>query len=211
MLRLVLVDDHAVVRAGLRLILQTQPDLEIVGEASSGENAVPLVAEVQPDLVVVDLAMGDGIGGIETTRRLRALSPAPQVLIFTTYDTDADIVRAVDAGAVGYVLKTSSPEEIFRAVRTAAMGQSALSTQVASRLMHHLQHRQEALTPREAEILELLTDGLGNRELARRLFISETTVKTHLAHIYTKLGVDGRGAAIAAARQRGIVRPPEHR
>ncbi|WGD37167.1 response regulator transcription factor [Lysinibacter sp. HNR] len=209
MIRVLLVDDHAVVRAGLRLMLETQPDIEVVGEAASGEEAVALLMHNPSDLVLLDLEMGVGMDGIATTKLLRETYPSIQVLIFTTYDTDADIVRAVDSGAIGYVLKASLPEEIFRAIRAGACGESVLSPPVASRIMQQLQNPQEALTPREAEILEQLSSGLSNKELGRRLFISETTVKTHLAHIYTKLGADGRGSAIAIATQRGIIRPPK--
>lgn len=208
MIRVVLVDDHAVVRAGLRLLLESQPDIEVVGEAPQGEAALGLVAESAPDLVLLDLVMGPGADGIETTKRLRAANPEQRVLIFTTYDADADIVRAVDAGAVGYVLKSSEPDEIFRAVRAGARGESVLSPPIASRIMQHLQDPGGALTPREADILESLAGGLSNRQIGAELFISETTVKTHLAHIYAKLGVDGRGQAIAVATQRGLIRAP---
>lgn len=202
MITVLLVDDHLVVRSGLRALLSTQPDIEVVAEASSGEEGVSVALEQAPDVVLMDLAMGAGIDGIEAIRRLRAERPGQAVLVFTTYDSDADIVRAVDAGAMGYLLKDAAPEEIFAAVRGASRGQSHMSAPVASRLFQQMRNPDEALTPREAELLTLLTQGLSNKELGRKLFISEATVKTHLAHIYAKLGVDSRAAAIAKALRR---------
>ena len=202
MITVLLVDDHLVVRSGLRALLSTQPDIEVVAEASSGEDGVAAALEQAPDVVLMDLAMGAGIDGIEAIRRLRAERPAQAVLVFTTYDSDADIVRAVDAGAMGYLLKDAAPDEIFAAVRGASRGQSHMSAPVASRLFQQMRNPDEALTPREAELLTLLTQGLSNKELGRKLFISEATVKTHLAHIYAKLGVDSRAAAIAKALRR---------
>ncbi|WFR84437.1 response regulator transcription factor [Arthrobacter sp. Y-9] len=202
MITVLLVDDHLVVRSGLRALLSTQPDIEVVAEASSGEDGVATALEQAPDVVLMDLAMGAGIDGIEAIRRLRTERPAQAVLVFTTYDSDADIVRAVDAGAMGYILKDAAPDEIFAAVRGASRGQSHMSAPVASRLFQQMRNPDEALTPREAELLTLLTQGLSNKELGRKLFISEATVKTHLAHIYAKLGVDSRAAAIAKALRR---------
>jgi DNA-binding NarL/FixJ family response regulator len=197
-----LVDDHLVVRSGLRALLGTQPDLEVIGEATSGEEAVEQVQEHSPAVVVMDLAMGAGMDGIESIRKIRQRNNGQAILVFTTYDSDADIVRAVDAGAMGYLLKDAAPEEIFAAIRGAAQGKSVMSPPVASRLFQQLRSPEEILTPREAELLSLLTEGLSNRELGQRLFISEATVKTHLAHIYAKLGVDTRAAAIATAIRR---------
>ncbi|WPU09947.1 response regulator transcription factor [Pseudarthrobacter oxydans] len=197
-----LVDDHLVVRSGLRALLGTQPDLQVIGEAASGEEAVERVQEHSPAVVVMDLAMGSGMDGIEAIRKIRKRNSGQAILVFTTYDSDADIVRAVDAGAMGYLLKDAAPEEIFAAIRGAVQGKSVMSPPVASRLFQQLRNPEEILTPREAELLSLLTEGLSNRELGRRLFISEATVKTHLAHIYAKLGVDTRAAAIATAIRR---------
>jgi DNA-binding NarL/FixJ family response regulator len=197
-----LVDDHQVVRSGLRALLGTQPDLRVVAEAASGEEAVHRAQEHAPAVVVMDLAMGAGMDGIEAIRRIREGNSSQAILVFTTYDSDADIVRAVDAGAMGYLLKDAAPEEIFAAIRGAVQGRSVMSPPVASRLFQQLRNPEEILTPREAELLSLLTEGLSNRELGRRLFISEATVKTHLAHIYAKLGVDTRAAAIATAIRR---------
>ncbi|BAH54396.1 response regulator [Rhodococcus opacus] len=200
-----LVDDHAVVRAGLRALLDSQPDIEVIAEAGTGEEAVDAVTTSRPRLVTMDLALGSGIDGVEAIRRIRQVDRTLPVLVFTTYDTDADVVRAIDAGAIGYLLKDSTPQEIFAAVRGAAAGQSVLSPPVASRLLQQMQRPEEALTPREAELLTLLAKGMTNKELGKALFISEATVKTHLAHIYSKLGVDTRAAAVSVAlRRQGI-------
>lgn len=200
-----LIDDHHVVRAGLRALLDSQPDIEVVGQASSGEEGLREADRLRPALVVMDLELGEGMDGVATTRELRAAHPQLPVLIFSAYDTDADVVRVVDAGAIGYVLKDAAPAEIFAAVRGAVVGRSVLSPPVASRLLQQTQNPGGALTPREAELLTLLAQGLSNRELGRRLFISEATVKTHLAHVYAKLGVDSRAGAVAQAlRGQGV-------
>lgn len=205
-MRILLIDDHDVVRAGLRAILGTQTDLEVVGEAADGADGVRQALALQPDVVLMDLAIGAGMDGIEATRRITADAPGIRILVFTTYDSDADIVRVIDAGATGYLLKDSTPEELYAAIRAAAQGQAALSAPVASVLLKRMQQPEGALTPREAEILELLAGGLSNRELGRKLYVSETTIKTHLLHIYRKLGVETRSAAIAEASRRGWVR-----
>lgn len=197
-----LVDDHLVVRSGLRALLGTQPDFDVVAEAATGEEGLELVEQHSPAVVVMDLAMGAGMDGIEAIRQLRQRNSRQAILVFTTYDSDADIVRAVDAGAMGYLLKDAAPDEIFAAIRGAIQGKSVMSAPVASRLFQQLRNPDEVLTPREAELLSLLTEGLSNRELGQRLFISEATVKTHLAHIYAKLGVETRAAAIATAIRR---------
>lgn len=197
-----LVDDHLVVRSGLRALLGTQPDFEVVAEAASGEEALELADRHGPAVVMMDLAMGAGMDGIEAIKQLRQRNSRQAILVFTTYDSDADIVRAVDAGAMGYLLKDAVPDEIFAALRGAVKGKSVMSAPVASRLFQQLRNPDEVLTPREAELLSLLTQGLSNRELGQRLFISEATVKTHLAHIYAKLGVETRAAAIATALRR---------
>jgi len=205
-IRVFLVDDHLVVRAGLRALLDTQPDVEVVGEASSGEEAAAAIQSASPDLVMMDLDMGTGMHGAEAIKRLRNDGLDVPVLVFTTYDTDADVVRAVDAGAIGYLLKDSTPDEIFGAVRGAVAGRSVLSPTVASRLVQQMQRPQEALTARESELLSLLAEGMTNRELGKALFISEATVKTHLGHIYAKLGVDNRSAAVSVALRRDGIR-----
>lgn len=205
-IRVFLVDDHLVVRAGLRALLNTQPDVEVVGEASSGEEAATAIPSASPDLVMMDLDMGTGMHGAEAIKRLRSDGVDVPVLVFTTYDTDADVVRAVDASAIGYLLKDSTPDEIFGAVRGAVAGRSVLSPAVASRLVQQMQRPQEALTARESELLSLLAEGMTNRELGKALFISEATVKTHLGHIYAKLGVDTRSAAVSVALRRDGIR-----
>lgn len=197
-----LVDDHTVVRSGLTALLGTQADIAVVGEAASGEEALEAAQQHAPDVVLMDLAMGAGMDGIEAIKQLRQRTAKQAIIVFTTYDSDADIVRAVDAGAMGYLLKDAAPEEIFAAVRGAVQGKSVMSAPVASRLFQQLRNPDEILTPREAELLSLLTEGLSNRDLGKRLLISEATVKTHLAHIYAKLGVETRAAAIATAIRR---------
>ena len=206
MISVLLVDDHVVVRAGLRALLDSQPDIEVIGEAESGEDAVALAVERSPDLVMMDLALGAGIDGVEAIRRIRAARPEQAVLVFTTYDTDADVVRSLDAGAIGYLLKDSAPRDLFAAIRGAVAGQSVLSPPVAARVLEKMRRPDQALTAREAELLTLLAEGLTNRELGRRLHISEATVKTHLAHIYAKLGVDSRAAAVSIALRRDGIR-----
>ncbi|MFF9865389.1 response regulator [Streptomyces sp. NPDC013953] len=194
--RLLLCDDHAVVRAGLRALLGSAPGIEVVGEAGSGEEAVAMAAKLRPDVVLMDLQLGAGIDGAEATRRIAA--PGVRVLVLTTYDTDADITRAIDAGAAGYLLKAERPEELFAAIHAAAEGRTALS-----RVVHR--RRAPALTDRELDILGQLARGLGNREIARALFISEATVKTHLGRIYSKLGVDTRAGAVAVAKEQRLL------
>lgn len=206
MITVLLVDDHLVVRAGLRALLDSQPDIEVVGEAESGEDAVTMAADLSPALVMMDLALGSGIDGVEAIRRIRAARRDQPVLVFTTYDTDADVVRALDAGAIGYLLKDSAPRDLFAAIRGAVAGQSVLSPPVAARVLDKMRRPDQALTAREAELLTLLAEGLTNRELGKRLHISEATVKTHLAHIYAKLGVDTRAAAVSIALRRDGIR-----
>ncbi len=206
MISVLLVDDHLVVRAGLRALLDSQPDIEVIGEADTGEDAVAMAADRTPDVVMMDLALGAGIDGVEAIRRIRAARPDQPVLVFTTYDTDADVVRALDAGAIGYLLKDSAPQDIFGAISGAVAGRSVLSPPVASRVLDRMRRPDQALTAREAELLSLLAEGLTNKELGKRLFISEATVKTHLAHIYAKLGVDSRAAAVAIALRREGIR-----
>ncbi|MFI9240616.1 response regulator transcription factor [Streptomyces cinnamoneus] len=207
--RLLLCDDHAVVRAGLLALLASEPGIEVVGEAGTGEAAVALAAKLQPDVVLMDLQLGPGIGGVEATRRITAAAGGTtHVLVLTTYDTDADVTRAIEAGATGYLLKAERPEELFSAVHAAAQGRTALSAPVAGRVMAHLRGARPAtgtLTERERDILGQLARGLGNREIARALFISEATVKTHLGRIYAKLGVDTRAGAVAVAKEQRLL------
>ncbi|GAA1027671.1 MULTISPECIES: response regulator transcription factor [Amycolatopsis] len=204
MIRLLLADDHPVVRAGLRAVLETEPDLEVVAEASSAEEAVRLAAEV--DVVLMDLQFGSGMHGSEATAAITASSDAPKVLVLTTYDTDGDILAAIEAGATGYLLKDAPPEDLAAAVRNAATGQTVLAPAVAHRLMTRMRTPAAALSPREIEVLGLVADGLSNLEISKRLFLSQATVKSHLVHIYTKLGVDSRTAAVAAGKEQGLIR-----
>ncbi|QGK69940.1 response regulator [Allosaccharopolyspora coralli] len=204
--RLLLVDDHPVVRRGLRAMFDDRDDMTVVAEAADGQQALDVLSETTVDLVLMDLQMGAGMDGVTATRRITELPDSPQVLVLTTYDTDADILAAVEAGATGYMLKDAPPEQLCDAVRAAARGQTALAPDVAARLLGRLRTPKPALSNREVEILRLLARGLSNRALSKELFISEATVKTHLVHIYDKLGVDNRTAAIAAALDHGIIR-----
>ncbi|KUO02691.1 response regulator [Streptomyces caeruleatus] len=204
--RILVCDDHAVVRAGLLALLDSAPDIEVVGEAGTGEEALALAAKLTPDVVLMDLQLGEGIDGVETTRRL-ASSPGSRthVLVLTTYDTDADITRAIEAGATGYLLKAERPDELFAAIHAAAEGRTALSAPVAGRVMANLRRPRPALTDRERDILAQLARGIGNRDIARALYISEATVKTHLRRVYDKLGVDTRAGAVAVAKERRLL------
>ncbi|MDV5147367.1 MULTISPECIES: response regulator transcription factor [unclassified Streptomyces] len=202
--RILLCDDHVVVRAGLLALLGSTPDIEVVGEAGSGEEAVAMAAKLKPDVVLMDLQLGPGIDGVEATRLIAPTGV--HVLVLTTYDTDADITRAIEAGATGYLLKAERPEELFAAIHSAAQGRTALSPPVASRVMDRMRGAAgPSLTDRERDILGQLGRGLGNREIARALFISEATVKTHLGRIYAKLGVDTRAGAVAVAKERRLL------
>ncbi|MBB5117970.1 LuxR family transcriptional regulator [Streptomyces eurocidicus] len=210
--RVLLCDDHAVVRAGLRALLASAPGVEVVGEAGDGAEAVALAARLRPAVVLMDLQLGAGMDGIEATRRIVAEaaggggSGGPYVLVLTTYDTDADITRAIEAGATGYLLKAERPEELFSAIQAAAEGRTALSPPVAGRVMARMRGAvRPSLTERERDILGQLARGLGNREIARALFISEATVKTHLGRIYDKLGVDTRSGAVAVAKEQRLL------
>ncbi|TJZ49506.1 response regulator transcription factor [Streptomyces piniterrae] len=202
--RILLCDDHAVVRAGLLALLGSEPDIEVVGEAGTGEEVVALAAKLRPDVVLMDLQLGPGIDGVEATRRIAATGI--HVLVLTTYDTDADIARAIAAGATGYLLKAERPEELFAAIRAAAQGRTTLSPPIASRVMNQMRGAtRPALTARELDILGQLAQGLGNRDIARALFISQATVKTHLGRIYDKLGVDTRAGAVAVAKEQRLL------
>ncbi|WP_033292552.1 response regulator [Amycolatopsis jejuensis] len=204
MIRLLLADDHPVVRAGLRAVLETEPDLEVAAEASSAEEAVQLAAGV--DVVLMDLQFGEGMHGVEATAEIVGKPGAPRVLVLTTYDTDGDILAAIEAGATGYLLKDAPPEDLATAVRNASAGQTVLAPAVAHRLMNRMRTPAEALSAREIEVLTLVADGLSNQEISKRLFLSQATVKSHLVHIYAKLGVDSRTSAVAAAQTKGLIR-----
>jgi len=208
MIRLIIADDHPVVRAGLVALLTLEPDIVVVAEASDADEAVAATERENPDVVLMDLQFGAAShgSGADATRRIRALDAAPYVLVLTNYDSDADILGAVEAGASGYLLKDAPPHELTAAVRAAAAGESALAPVIAARLLDRMRAPQASLSAREIEVLELVAAGSSNTEVARVLFVSETTVKSHLAHIFTKLGVSSRTAAVSAARQRGILR-----
>ncbi|MFD4833611.1 response regulator [Streptomyces sp. SID4919] len=201
--RVLLCDDHAVVRAGLLALLGSEPDFEVVGEAGGGDEAVAMAAKLGPDVVLMDLQLGEGTDGVEATRLISG--SGVRVLVLTTYDTDADITRAIEAGATGYLLKAERPEELFAAIRAAAEGRTALSAPVADRVMERMRRPRPTLTERERDILGQLARGLGNREIARALFISEATVKTHLGRIYDKLGVDTRAGAVSVAKEQRLL------
>ena len=204
--RLLLADDHPVVRSGLRALLSTEPGLEVVAEAATAEEAVVLAGRERIDVVLMDLQFGAGMQGVAATAAIVAHPGAPRVLVLTTFDTDADILAAIEAGATGYLLKDAPPEELARAVRAAATGRSALAPAVARRLLDRVRAPGRTLTHRETEVLQLVAEGLSNQQISRRLHLSQATVKTHLVHIYTKLGVDSRTAAVSAARHRGLIR-----
>ena len=206
MIRLLLADDHPVVRAGLRAVLETEPDFQVIAEARTAEEAIEMSAELDVDVVLMDLQFGPGMHGADAIAVISARQDGPHVLVLTTYDTDADILAAIEAGAAGYLLKDAPPEELAAAVRTAASGKSALAPSIASRLMDRMRTPDNALTLREIEVLGLVADGLSNLQISQQLFLSQATVKSHLAHIYAKLGVDSRTSAVAAATSRGLMR-----
>jgi DNA-binding NarL/FixJ family response regulator len=206
MIRVVVVDDHPVVRAGLRGMLAAHPDIEVAGEASSAAGAVTAVLEHRPDVVLMDLRM-PGTDGVQATRLVLARQPRCRVVVLTTYDNDADILHAVEAGASGYLLKDASPEELARAIRAAAAGGSVLAPSVAAKLVSRLRSP-PVLSPREIEVLRLVSTGQTNAEIGRALFISEATVKTHLLRAFSKLSVSDRTAAVTAALALGILPPP---
>ena len=207
-LRVLIVDDHPVVRTGLAGMLGAEDDLEVVGEAGDGEEAVAVARRLRPDVVLMDLRLPH-LDGAGATALIVADRPATKVLILTTYDTDSDIVRAVEAGATGYLLKDAPRTELAAAVRAAARGETVLAPPVAARLVHHLRTPPaEQLTPRESEVLAAVARGHSNAEVGRALLIGEATVKTHLLRIFAKLGVDDRTAAVTLAYERGILRTP---
>jgi len=204
--RLLLADDHPVVRAGLRAVLETEPDIDVVAEAATAEQAVALAAGGGIDVVLMDLQFGRGMSGVAATAAITARPDAPRVVIVTTYATDADTLPAIEAGATGYLLKDAEPEELAAAVRSAASGRAVLAPGVAQRLMQRMRTPGSSLTGREREVLTLVADGLSNRAVGQRLHLTEGTVKSHLAHVYAKLGVESRTAAVAAAADLGLIR-----
>ncbi len=206
-IRVLIVDDHPVVRDGLRGMFAGAADFVVLGEAANGAEALELAQTLQPDVILMDLRM-PGMDGAAAIAKLAEYDMAVRVLVLTTYDSDSDILPAIAAGATGYLLKDVPRAELFRAVRAAHRGESVLAPSVANRLMHQLRTPiQDTLSEREIEVLTLIAQGLTNREAAARLFISEATIKTHLVHIYAKLGVNDRTAAVATAFERGLLTP----
>ena len=212
-IRLLIVDDHPVVRDGLRGMFAGDSGFQVVGEAGNGAEAVTLAERLAPDVVLLDLRM-PVLDGVATITRLAERGVASRVLVLTTYDTDRDVLPAVEAGATGYLLKDASRDEMLRAVRAAARGEAVLAPSVARRLMGQVRGPDRGtLSQREVDVLTLISRGCTNRDTARRLFISEATVKTHLVHLYDKLGVGDRAAAVRVAFERGLLsaEPPSSR
>ena len=203
--RVLIVDDHPVVRNGLRGMLDGEPGVAVVGEASDGAEALAAADRLAPDVVLMDLRM-PGMDGIEATAAFSARGVPPRVLVLTTYDTDADVLRAVEAGATGYLLKDASSGELVRAVRAVARGESVLAPVALSRLTRRVRTPDaDAPTARELEVLRQVARGASNREVAAALHISEATVKSHLLHLFVKLGVEDRTAAVTVALRRGLI------
>ena len=205
-IRLLIVDDHPIMRDGLRGVFGGDEDFEVVGEAGDGAEAVQKAQALRPDVILMDLRM-PGVGGVEAITRLRDQQNPARILILTTYDTDRDVLHAIKAAATGYLLKDAPRDELIRAVRAAHRGQSVLAPTVASTLVGLAGNRgpENNLSPREVEVLKLVAEGATNQVAARKLLVSETTIKTHLLHIYTKLGVRDRASAVATAYQRGLL------
>lgn len=205
MIDVVIADDHPVVRAGLRTVLEGESDIRVVAETSSAEEMLAWTAAHHVDVVLLDLRFGPGrMGGAQATRALTERG-GPSVLVVTTYGSDADILAAVEAGATGYLLKDAPTDELVRAVRAAAVGQVTLGPAVQERLLGRVRAPRLALTSRELDVLRLVAAGRSNDEIAGELFVSRATVKTHLAHLYDKLGVTSRTRAVAVARERGVL------
>lgn len=203
--RVLIVDDHPLMRTALTAVLEAHPTIKVVGAVGTSAQGVVETGRTQPDVVLMDLQFNRVFEGADATRSIRALPDPPAVLIVTNFDTDADIVTAIEAGAAGYLLKDAAPEDIVTAVQAAAAHQTALAPAVATRLFARMQQPHSSLSGRELEVLDLVAQGHSNTDIARRLHLSETTVKSHLAHIYPKLGVSSRTAAVASARRAGLI------
>ncbi len=206
-IRILIVDDHPVVRDGLRGMFAGEPGFEVVGEAANGREAVARAASYLPDVVLMDLRMPE-MDGVSAIREIRDRGLEARVLVLTTFDTDSDVLPAIEAGATGYLMKDAPRQELLQAVTAAARGESVLSPGIVARLLDQVrQPGKETVSQRELEVLQLVAVGATNRDVADRLFISEATVKTHLLHIYAKLGVNDRAAAVGAAFERGLLTP----
>lgn len=204
MIRVLVADDHQIVRGGIVALLATAADVEVVGEASDGHEAVRLALEIDPDLVLMDLRM-PGLDGDEATARILAERPGIRVIILTTYETDASILTAIEAGASGYLLKAAPQEEILAGIRSVARGEVALAPSIAAMLVKRVARPTVSLTPRETEILALVAQGDSNPTIAAKLFLGEATVKTHLLHAFEKLGVKDRTRAVTKAMELGLL------
>jgi two-component system, NarL family, response regulator LiaR len=210
-IRVMIVDDHELVRRGLRAVLEAQDDLEVVGEASNGDRAVPVAEETQPDVMLLDMRM-PGMGGVEVCQAVRQCCPDTAVLVLTSFDDDDDVFGVLSAGASGYILKDISPDSLVQSIRAAADGQTVLDSSVARRVIDGRKDGEECepaepLSEREQEVLDLMALGLANRQIAQRLWISEATVKTHVTHILRKLGQPDRTSAVLHAMRCGLVQP----
>jgi DNA-binding NarL/FixJ family response regulator len=204
-IRLLIVDDHPIVRDGLRGVFAADADFLVVGEAGDGAEAVALALRLEVDVVLMDLRMPK-MGGVDAIRQLHETLPMTRVLVLTTFDTDSDVLPAIEAGATGYLLKDAPRDELIRAVRAASRGEAVLSPTVAVRVLGQVRKpASEALSQREHEVLKLIANGATNREAAAQLFVSEATIKTHLLHIYEKLGVRDRAAAVGEAYRRNLL------
>jgi DNA-binding NarL/FixJ family response regulator len=204
-IRLLIVDDHPVVRDGLSGIFSGDPDFEVVGQATNGVEAVTRAEELQADVVLMDLRMPE-MGGVEAIKELRKRTPSAHVIVLTTYDTDNEVLSAIEAGATGYLLKDAPREELIRAVRAAHRGESVVSPSVVGRLMGRARGpATDAISPRELQVIKLIAGGANNREAAAKLFVSEATIKTHLLHVFEKLGVRDRAAAVSEAYKRHLI------
>jgi DNA-binding NarL/FixJ family response regulator len=204
-IRILITDDHPVVREGLSGMLAGQSDFEVIGLAADGDTAIKMHGSLAPDVTLMDLRM-PGLDGVGAIKAIKAQQPSVRIIVLTTYDSDADILRAMEAGATGYLLKDAPREELFRAIRAAARGDSVLAPAVAARLLTRMRApAEENLSAREIEVLQLVAKGASNNEIGKSLHISTATVKTHLIHIYGKLGVDDRTAAVTAALEKGII------
>lgn len=204
-IRLLISDDHPVVRVGISGMLSGEEDFEVVGEATNGIEAVDLANRLEPDVILMDLRMPE-MDGVEAISRIKSQRPEANILVLTTYESDADVLRALERGATGYMLKDAPREDLFEAIRATAKGKSPLSPDVAARLVHRVREpAEELLSSREIEILELVAGGASNKEIAKQLWISDTTVKSHVLHIFNKLEVTDRTAAVTVALRRGII------